>query len=123
MKVYSLPKDLPAPKPDYKNWDSKKEQAREQNHTDKLKEHLLKQGFTGKMTGKIYREGVGDGYALYMVADVPKEVKTSQSFLVHLPYGDAYQSRNVSFIPKTEIFRRIKTKENFKKIFNSTPRA
>jgi hypothetical protein len=107
MKIFTLPKDVPAPKPDYSNYNHEKEQAAEEKHMADLKAWLIKAGYTGKYTGEIYSEGVADGSALYMVADGPK------SCLIHLPYGDAYQSRDVGFLPKKEIIRRIEADKKF----------
>lgn len=111
MKVYVLPKEVPAPKPDYSNYDHAKETAAEAKHMADLKVWLKKAGYNGKYTGEIYREGVADGYALYMVADGAK------SCLIHLPYGDAYQARDVQFVPKKEIFRRIEADKKFSAMF------
>jgi hypothetical protein len=107
MKIYSCPKEVPAPEPDYGNYDHAKERQAEEAHQANLKAWLQKRGYTGKYTGEIYREGVADGYALYMVGH-------GRSFcLIHLPYGDAYQSRNVQFLPKKEITRRIDAEKAF----------
>jgi hypothetical protein len=112
MKVYSCPKQVPAPEPDYRNFDMKKEQALQDKHQEDLKNWLKANGFAGKHTGEIVRFGVADGYAEYMFMDGPK------SGLVHLPYGDGYQYRDVSFLPKTEILKRIKQEKEFAKIFS-----
>ncbi len=111
MKIYSLPPQVPAPEPDYANYDSAKEMQRERDHTAVLAAWLKANGFPGKMTGEIYSEGVADGSALYMVAD------GRQFALVHLPYGDAYQSRNVAFLTKKEIIRRLEATKAFNKAF------
>lgn len=117
MIVYSCPKECPAPEPDYSdNYDSKKEQEREDQHREKLKAHLNKMGYTGKHTGKIIRFGVADGHAEYMLADGPTAAK---SFLVHLPYGDAWEYRDVRFIPKKEILKRISADEKLAKLFQA----
>lgn len=104
MKVYSLPKEVPAPVPNYS--DMEKVFADEEKHKEQLKAHLIKTGFSGKNTGKTVRFQVADGYAVYMLA----EGKTS--CLIHLPYGDGYDYRDVQYIPKAEILRRIKADES-----------
>ena len=115
MKVYTCPKELPAPKIDFTaKYDRAKEDAAEKKHMADLKAWLTSRGYTGKYTGEIYRVGVADGYAQYMVADGPK------SCLIHLPYGDAYDSRDIEFIPKTEIFRRIRAHKAFDKAWAKT---
>ena len=113
MKVYSIPDALPAPKPDYRNYDSAKEQARELQHMRDLKEWLLSAGFDGEMTGEIVRFPVADGYARYMLAD------GSKSALIHLPYGDGYQYTDAQYLPKAEIVRRIGVDRNLAALFAS----
>lgn len=111
MKVYSLPAELPAPKPDYRNYDHDREMRREEEHKQKLKEWLLANGYTGKRTGETVSFGVGDGAAQYMLAE------GRQSILIHLPYGDAYQYPDVRFLPKAEIIRRIDGDKKLKSLF------
>lgn len=111
MKIYSCPKEVPPPTPDYSSYDHAKVDADEEKHMADLKAWLKKRGYTGKYTGEIYREGVADGYALYMVMD-------GRAFgLIHLPYGDAYQSRDVSFLPKKEIIRRLGSSKKLAALF------
>jgi len=111
MKIFSLPKEVPAPAVDYSHYDHAKVDADETKHMADLKAFLKKAGYKGKHTGKIYREGVADGYALYMIAD------GSSFALVHLPYGDGYQSRNVGFLTKKEILRRLEFDNKLNKLF------
>src|SRR3989304_3088397 len=101
MKIHCLPTEVPAPTPNYTNYDSVKEIAAENKHMADLKAWLKKVGYTGKYTGEIYKEQIADGYALYMVADGGRNFA-----LIHLPYGDGYDSRNVQFLPKKEIIAR-----------------
>ncbi len=82
--------------------DNAKELRAEEEHQARLAAWLKARGYVGPYTGAIYREGVADGYALYVLADGPK------SCLIHLPYGDGYQSANVQFVPKSEVIRRVK---------------
>lgn len=113
IKIYSLPREVPAPVVDYSNYDHDKVQIQEEKHMTDLAAFLKEAGYTGKNTGQIYREGVADGYALYMVAE-----GTRSAFgLVHLPYGDAYQSRNASFLTKKEVLRRIEADRKFRALF------
>jgi hypothetical protein len=113
MKIFNCPKEVPAPKPDYSSRYNRAAEIRaEDKHKTDLMEWLQRAGYTGKQTGKVYRDQVADGYALYMVADGPK------SCLIHLPYGDAYHSRDASFLPKKEIIRRIEARRDFVNRFN-----
>ena len=113
MKIYCLPAEVPAPTPNYANYDHKAEMAAEEKHMADLKAWLRKAGYTGKYTGEIYKEHVADGHAIYMVMDGRK------FGLIHLPYGDGYQSRDVGFLPKAEIIRRIKSLKAFSEMFTS----
>lgn len=114
MKVYNLPEEVPAPTPDYHNYNFNKEQQREKEHENQLKQYLLNNGYAGALTGEIYQEPMGDGYALYMYGDAG-----AKSILIHLPYGDAWDSQNVSFIPRKEIIKRITARKSFSAIFPS----
>ena len=111
MKVYSLPKELTPPEPDYLNtsWD---EQMREEEaHKETVKQWLIDEGFTGKNTGGILQMPMGDGYAMYMLAE------GSKSCLIHLPYGDAWHSPDVEFLPKKEVLTRIRGRAEMYKLF------
>jgi prepilin-type processing-associated H-X9-DG protein len=101
MKVVNPPDEVAYAEPDYANYDSAAEQAREKAHQDSLKAWLSANGWPGERTGQILREPHADGYANYMYADGPKPV------LVHLPYGDAWDSPNVAHLPKKEVLARL----------------
>ena len=107
MKIFDCPNEIPAPQVDYKNYDSDKNQRDEEEHGEQLKTWLKANGYPGKYTGEIFRVGIADGYAQYMVAD-------GRTFcLIHLPYGDAYDSQDVQFLPKKEIIRRVEAGKKF----------
>jgi hypothetical protein len=79
-KIYSPPQEL-AETPDLfpiENW-----QQREQEWVDKMREWCFANG-SGDLCGEIVCEGVGDGYAQYMV------FKSKPLTLIHLPIGDAW---------------------------------
>ena len=113
MRIYALPDHLPAPEPDYMNYDSATVQRQEDDHRAALKAHLVDFGFTGKRTGDIYRAQIADGYAEYMLADG----RGRQDGLIHLPYGDAYQCPDVQHLPKRVIVERIAAEERLAKMF------
>lgn len=117
MKVYSCPADVPAPVIDFSApFDLREEVRLEDAHQEALKAWLVAHGYTGKLTGRIYSEGVADGAALYMFGHGPTAAK---SILVHLPYGDAWQSQNVAHISATEIIRRLSLNDNIKPMFSA----
>lgn len=115
MNVYAVPRDVPFTKPDYTNYDFKAERERENRHIADLKAHLIEMGYTGKHTGKIASFGVGDGYANYMLADGSGVY--GHSFLIHLPYGDAYHFQYVSKLSKKEIIKKIEQQEGLAALF------
>lgn len=97
MQVYSLPDEVPAPVVDYSNFDLKKMEADEKAHSEKLKAHLIGQGYKGPHTGKIVAIPHADGHAQYMIADAPRG-----TCLIHLPYCDAWHSPWASKLTKKE---------------------
>lgn len=111
MKIYALPTEVPAPEPDYSNYDYEKEVAQEDAHLEALKKHFIAQGYRGKNTGEVISFPVADGCAQYMLVEGPK------SFLIHLPYGDAWQFREAEYLPKKEILRRIESGKKLAKLF------
>ena len=114
VKVYKCPDEVPAPEPDFMNYDHTKAQAAEEAHQKALKAHYEAMGYTGKHTGKIYSEGVADGAAQYMIFEAPRGSKLREKFfLIHLPYGDAYQSRTVQYMNKTGIIKLVESAERF----------
>ena len=115
MKVYSCPPEVPARVIDYANYDHTKQQALEEAHVAALKAFLQSSGYTGKHTGEIVQFPMADGYACYMMAE------GRVSALVHLPYGDAWHYRDVSFLPKKEILKRITAQKHLAALF-STPK-
>ncbi len=111
MKVYRVPDELPAPKLEFP-FDTEKHLASEEAHKAALKAWLIKSGYKGKHTGEVVRFPVADGYAQYMLADGKK------SFLIHLPYCDAYDYRDVQYLPKAEILRRIEVSKKMAALFS-----
>lgn len=105
MKVYACPAGYEEPKPDYRNYDHKKEAAAEVAHQERLKQHLIESGYTGRYTGGIVSFGVADGAALYMLAD--GNGTYGPSFLIHLAYGDGYSYNGIQHFPKKDIIARI----------------
>lgn len=101
MKVYSCPDEIKPPEYDFTNYDHAKTEAVEKAHAEALIAWLRANGYTGKNTGKILRVPYADGSAQYMFAD------GSKSCLINLPYGDAWDSPDVAFLPKKEVLRRI----------------
>ena len=118
MKVYALPEEVPAPQVDYMNYDHEKAAKQEADHTAAVKKHFIDKGWTGKNTGRIYREGVADGYALYMVVEAPRgSAAKVKFFLVHLPYVDGYHSRTVQYMNKKGILDLIAADERMQALF------
>lgn len=112
MKIVALPKQMAYPEPDYRNYDSAAESAREAKHVEDLKSWIRENGWAGERTGEILREPHADGYANYMYADGSKPV------LVHLPYGDGWNSPNVAHLPKKEVLARLDRQKALTKLFS-----
>lgn len=112
MKIYGCPERLPAPKPDYRHFDIKAEADREASHAESLRTWLFARGYCNTHSGQIVRFPIGDGFALYMLADGP------QSFLIHLPYGDGYHYPDAQHLPKDEIIRRIDGERRLADLFH-----
>jgi len=109
MKVSTLP--VPFTEPDYSKglaFDIEAEQKCEQENLQANIEWLKANGYTGKYTGEEYATGFADGYARYLFADAGKT-----SYLLHLPYGDAWHDPNVQYIPKKEVIRRIEANKKW----------
>jgi hypothetical protein len=118
MKIYATPEEVPTPEFDYSNYDAKKIEAQEDQHKADLKKWIISMGYDKPLTGEILREPVADGYAQYMVADGGR-----QWALIHLEYGDAYHSRNVEFLTKAEVKKRIQAAKDIRAMFKSKSKA
>jgi hypothetical protein len=112
MQIYSSP--VPFSRPDYRAYDSAKEQAREASHQAEIKDWLKTNGYAGPYTGEVVRFQVADGYAQYMVGDGGRTWA-----LIHLPYGDAYQYTHARHLPKQEIKDMIAREKRFSALFAS----
>jgi hypothetical protein len=108
MKVYACPDECQFPEPDYSNYNPDNERKREEEHQLKLKQWLADAGYTGPYTGEIYSTPRADGYANYMIGD-----KGRSGILIHLPYGDGWDSPDVEYLPKAEIIKRIKQRKSW----------
>lgn len=115
MKVFAIPTEVPAPTPDYRNYDRVAESAKEKAHVEALKAHLVEMGYNGPNNGDIVRYGVADGYAQYMLAD--GKGRYGSSFLFHLPYGDAYSYNGIQHFPKKAILEEINRGKRLAKLF------
>ena len=114
MKVYTAPDTISPPEYDYNlKYDREKELKKEEDYKNAIKDWLLNQGFTGKLTGEIFCTPMGDGYAQYMFADGGRK-----SFLIHLNIGDAWDCRDVAFLPKKEVIRRMESRKGLAKLFS-----
>lgn len=113
MRLIPYPEnEIPAPKLDYR-LSFEDLMKRENDHKLSLALWLRKAGYDGPRTGEVVRFQVADGYAQYMMAD-----NGQGSALMHLPYGDAYQYRDVRFLPRKEILRRLDQEKRFQALFD-----
>ena len=117
IKVYSTPTECPTPKFDYMSSNPNKWEEQEKAHGAAIKAHFAAQGYTGKNSGRIYREGVADGYAKYMVFEAPRGSNLREKFfLIHLDWCDGYQSCTVRFMSKTGIIEIMDSSDEFDRI-------
>jgi hypothetical protein len=114
MDVYDLPDEVPFGEPDYANYDTKVEDAREEAHKTSLKDWLVSQGWSGPNTGREYTTPMGDGHARYLFGD---GAGAKNSILIHLPYGDAWHGRDLEFIPEAEIVKRMDASDGLAAFF------
>jgi hypothetical protein len=91
MQIYSSP--VPFSRPDYRAYDSAKEQAREASHQAEIKDWLKTNGYAGPYTGEVVRFQVADGYA--------------------------YQYTHARHLPKQEIKDMIAREKRFSALFAS----
>lgn len=111
MKVFGLPEELENTLPGFDfNQGIDTYTAAIERHKELVKAWLIDAGYDGENTGRIYQTPVADGYAEYMFADrtVGRE---SMSCLIHLPYGDGWNARDIEYIPEDVILERIEQKE------------
>lgn len=116
MKVYSAPEELKY-EPDYTNYDPTAFAEAEDMHREALVAWLREAGYTGKKTGAELQIPHADGYARYMFADARGTGTGLKSCLIHLPYGDAWDSRDVEFLPQKEVLKRIAQTERVNALF------
>lgn len=114
MKVYAAP--VPFAEPDYANYDTNVELARETAHQEQVAQWLRDNGYVGERTGQIARFGVADGYAQYMVGDTGPRM--GGMVLIHLPYGDAYSFPYVTRLSKKDIVENVERQQRLAALFS-----
>lgn len=111
MKIYRLPSHLPAPALNDVGLDVETLATQKRAHQEALKSWLVESGWSGPNTGRVLRVPMGDGLAQYMYAD------GAQPGLVRLPYGDAWNSQDVRFLPPKEVVRRMDAADRVDALF------
>jgi hypothetical protein len=112
MKIVSIPDEIAYAQPDWSTYDPSAEREREAAHQETLKTWLQQNGWAGPRTGQELMEPHADGYARYMYGDGARAV------LVHLPYGDGWDSPNVEHLPKKEVLKRIDRQISIAELFS-----
>ncbi len=113
MNVFSCPDAVPFAEPDYRSYDSDREEEREKQHLADLTAWLRANGWAGPRTGETLCLHIADGYARYMLADGEFPA------LVHLPYGDGYSSPYASAIRYDEVTELIDSQKKLEAYFAS----
>lgn len=89
IEVFASPIDPPA-WDEYTSGGSDEWRQIDEKYYQQVERWLRDNGYTGKRTGKLWLYGVGDGNAVYMVAERRGSIK-----LIHLPVGDAWHVPDV----------------------------
>lgn len=84
MKVYSAPVEVKSPNVDYTKFNMDDYESENKRYFADLKTALVAMGYTKPLTGELVYYSMGDGSAIYMIA----EGRTT--FLVHCDVGDAW---------------------------------
>lgn len=109
-KIYTEVAAVPAPEPDYKNYDWELEEKREKEYLEALAAYL-RECNAGDLVGKEIHTPRGDGYARYMV------VSHKPFALLHLALGDAWRAdeiweRGIRLSDAREMVNRRESKKN-----------
>lgn len=83
--IYAPPLEMPVPQLDLSLSIPERLKA-EERWIERVRKWVKRNG-SGEYAGKTIRDQVADGYAMYMVFSLRPLI------LIHLPLGDAYQSR------------------------------
>lgn len=90
MNVYACPDTVHVPEfeemlDDTGRYSMEKDDALSEKFYEELKAEIIRMGYTGPLTGGLVYFPQGDGKAIYMVADAPRN-----TCLIHCPLGDAW---------------------------------
>lgn len=111
MTVYSPPEEMKAPEFDL-TIPFDEQHKREQKWLSRFKEWCIKNG-KGPYKGKLITECVADGKAMYMVLSL------RPCILIHLPLGDAYQSRWAHRWTASDVKQMVEREEALNELFAS----
>ena len=120
MKAYGIPDHVHVPDFDESMVDGRYSMEKDNEVTEKfyadLKAYLVNDcACTGPMTGEIVRWQRGDGYAQYMVGEIPR----GETFLVHIPLHDAWSVEDalIRGLRKTDIKQMIAADKRLAALF------
>lgn len=111
MKIYS--QEVASPWEEYSDmpWEKTNEYFDENRRANE--EAVRKLGYNGEHTGKLVREGVADGYAVYMVMDNGRTFS-----LMHMDWNDGYHFHWAKNWTKADIKNMLARSEAREKHFN-----
>ena len=109
-KIYSPPKELPVPEPDYMNLKWDEWQKTENDYIEKVKAYCVAYG-NGAERGTLISFGVADGKALYVVFSMSPVV------LIHLPLGDAWEYRGIEHFSASGIREEVRRTKAWEEIW------
>ena len=110
MKVYSPPAEVgPKPEFNYGTSDFREEIAKEELWVKKIKDYARKHG-KGTNRGQEVDFPFADGQARYIVF--------TNTILIHLPVGDAWQYPYIERLRATDIAQKVKSQKAIRAIFS-----
>ncbi|CAH6992030.1 conserved hypothetical protein [Vibrio chagasii] len=112
-KIYSHPRHIEFPKPDYRNYNRAEEDKKLAKFLEELRNFCKTERPKCPDAGKIIRFQVADGYAQYMIYDYRT--------IIHIPEGDAYSipCAHARGLLKADLVSLVKSEEAKAKLFRT----
>lgn len=111
-KIYSAPKEIKEPTFNFKNFNYKEHQKKEDKYIADLKAYLAEKGYTGKNAGETISFPVADSQAVYMV------ISMRPLQLMHVPIGDAWSFQYIERLTAKDVQQKIDQRRNIEKLFS-----
>lgn len=113
MQIFATPDDVAKPEWQFdKSYDENV--AAEDEYLKRLAEWLRENGWTGKHTGREYREPIADGYARYMFAHAGPGMSSA---VIHLDVGDGWHGNAIGHMSMKAVLAEIDRQEQLNAMF------